>query len=429
MPPVAIVMNMFYTGLGIARSLGERGIPVIGLTSHRGIYGNYTRYAKTVFCPDSRNEPEDLLTYLVRLGKDLDHRGVIFPTRDDDVLFLDRFREHLTPHFHIAVPESSVVRACLNKWETYRWGQRAGVPTPRCWMVGEPGDLYTVAPELTYPCVLKPLAAHHWRQGRNWEIVGGRKAIAIHSLEQLFSEYAQISRVNCQVLLQEMIPGDDDQLFIAACYLDKNSNLVASFTAQKLVQSPSLFGTGCIVQTVDRPELVEPAAKILKCMQFTGIAEVEFKWDSICGEFKLIEINPRPWDQHRLGNACGVDLVYLAYCELAGRPMPVTAKQVSGHRWIAEDAFFMTALRLLSKRDAKLRSMFQQAKGERIYGIWSMGDEFPFVAYMSRFLPQTGWAGIRYLGSILLRQVLGRTLKNKKGTDYESHFQEAKTKT
>ena len=31
----AIVMNMFYTGLGIARSLGERGISVIGITAER----------------------------------------------------------------------------------------------------------------------------------------------------------------------------------------------------------------------------------------------------------------------------------------------------------------------------------------------------------------------------------------------------------
>jgi hypothetical protein len=45
MPPPAIVMNMFYTGLGIARSLGERGVPVVGLTARRGAYGNWTRYA------------------------------------------------------------------------------------------------------------------------------------------------------------------------------------------------------------------------------------------------------------------------------------------------------------------------------------------------------------------------------------------------
>ena len=44
-------MNMFYTGLGIARSLGEKGIPVIGLSAHRGVYGEYTRYAKIMRSP------------------------------------------------------------------------------------------------------------------------------------------------------------------------------------------------------------------------------------------------------------------------------------------------------------------------------------------------------------------------------------------
>ena len=35
--------------------------------------------------------------------------------------------------------------------------------------------------EVTYPCVLKPVSAHQWRQGNNWQIVGSRKAIGISS--------------------------------------------------------------------------------------------------------------------------------------------------------------------------------------------------------------------------------------------------------
>ena len=57
----AIVMNMFYTGLGIARSLAEQGISVIGLTAHRGAYGNFTRYAKVLSWPDTRQQPEAAL--------------------------------------------------------------------------------------------------------------------------------------------------------------------------------------------------------------------------------------------------------------------------------------------------------------------------------------------------------------------------------
>src|SRR5579864_9301459 len=121
MRPTAVVMNMFYTGLGIARSLGEHGIPVVGLSAQRGIYGNYTRYARIVFCPDSRGGPEALRTRLIQMGRETGHRSVIFPTRDDDVVFLDRFRKELEPYFVLTVPESSVLQACLDKSETCSW--------------------------------------------------------------------------------------------------------------------------------------------------------------------------------------------------------------------------------------------------------------------------------------------------------------------
>src|SRR5205085_4489185 len=90
--PTAVVMNMFHSGLGIARSLGERAVPVVGLTAKRGVYGNATRYAKVILCPDSRSEPEALLERLLKMKPEIG-QGVIFPTRDDDVVFLDRFRD------------------------------------------------------------------------------------------------------------------------------------------------------------------------------------------------------------------------------------------------------------------------------------------------------------------------------------------------
>src|SRR5687768_12309288 len=111
--PTAVVMNMFYTGLGVARSLGEQGIPVIGLTSQRRIYGNFSRYAKTMFCPDSKTAPDALLTWLLDLGAKLGGRSILFPTRDDDVVFLDRFRDKLEPHFVLAVARRPALAASL----------------------------------------------------------------------------------------------------------------------------------------------------------------------------------------------------------------------------------------------------------------------------------------------------------------------------
>jgi D-aspartate ligase len=398
----ALVMNMFYTGLGIARSLGEHGVQVIGLTAQRGVYGNYTRYAKPVLCPDSRNEPQALLDFLVGFGRRLGGRSVIFPTRDHDLVFLDRYREPLAEYFLPVIPESAVLEACLNKWQTSQWALRAGVATPKCWLIEKPDELRAVLPEISYPCVLKPLEAHHWRHEHNWEVVGGRKAIAVNSEREFLAEYKVIARADTRVLVQKLVPGGDENLMIAACYMDRNGEFSAGFNTQKLVQCPEGFGTGCIVQAADRPDLFERTIRLLKAMRFTGIAEVEYKWDEVAAEYQLIEINPRPWDQHRLGRSCGTDLAYLAYCDNAGLPKPATVPRASAVKWIAEDAFLMEFLRLVWHRDPKLRRLLGKAQGERIYAIWSWRDPLPFLCYAVRMVP-----GIIRMAFASLRRVLG----------------------
>ena len=410
----ALVMNMFYTGLGIARSLGEHGVPVIGLSASRGIYGNFTRYARIIACPDSRHEPEKLLRFLLQFGPKLGQTGVLFPTRDDDLIFLDRYRNELSPHFRLAIPEKSVLYACLNKWETYLWTQRIGVAAPRCWLVRDEFELSRFLDEISYPCVLKAVAAHQWRQGDNWRIVGARKAIGVDSRKALLAEYSVIAQAGKEVLIQEMIAGGDESLAIAACYLDSSGRWVAGFNTRKLVQSPEIFGTGCIVQATDRPEVTDSAIRLLEEMRFTGVAEVEFKWDAADRKYKLIEINPRCWDQHRLGSTCGIDLAYLSYCEQAGLPRPKLQPQRSAVKWIAEDTFVTAAASMLWKRDPKFRQLFQLARGKRIFAIWSAKDPLPFVIYfLFRFLPGLFLSA----AGVLWWKLQGKLLKRRSGEE------------
>jgi predicted ATP-grasp superfamily ATP-dependent carboligase len=410
----AIVINMFYTGLGIARSLGEHGIPVIGLTAHRGAYGNFTRYAEIRRAPDSRQAPEELCAFLLRLAGELPSGAVVFPTRDDDVLFLERFRTVLERHFTLVLPGSRPLEVCLNKWETHVAAQAAGTASPRTWHIESMAQLRSVLPEVVFPCVLKPVFAQHWRKAKNWQMVGQRKAVGVSSAEELIEEYGRIERAESRALLQEMITGGDDCLWIAACYLDRNSRLVAGFTAQKLIQVPAGFGTGCMVQTVNRPDLLQKAATLLKRIGFSGIAEVEFKWDASSNAYKLIEINPRPWDQHRLGKACGVDLVHIAYCDLGGMPKPAIAPQRTGQKWIAEDVFSLLLLRAFVKRTGDLKTLLQMARGERVYPISSLRDPIPMLAFVGlQLVPEL----VRTVGQ-LLRKWIRATADVKKGVDY-----------
>ena len=407
MPACAVVMNMYHTGLGIARSLGERGVNVIGLTSNRTAFGNFTRYARIVHGPDSREQPEELRSFLLKIGQELGNRAVLFPTRDDDLVFLDRFRNELEAQFSLVLPESSVLKACLSKWDTYLWSKQAGIDAPNCWVVKHHTDLQSALHEVTYPCVLKPISSRYWRHGMNCKLVGGRKAIGIYSKQELIEAYKTIAEVDERVLIQEMVVGADSCLMITACYLDRKSRWVAGFNAQKLIQFPETFGIGCIVQAVDRSELFEPTVRLLQAIKFTGIAEVEYKWDPQAARYKLIEVNPRPWNQHRLGAACGVDLIYVAYCEHAGLAIPPIRQSVSGQKWIAEDSFISSTLHLLTHRNARVRPLLHEARGELIFGIWSLADPVPMIAcVIGQIVPGMLKSAVRVIWAAVKRTVL-----------------------
>jgi D-aspartate ligase len=398
--PSAIVLNMFYTGLGIARSLGARGIRVIGLSAHRGIYGNFTRYAEIRRAPDSRDNPQELLAYLLAHAAEFEG-SVVYPTRDDDVLFLDRNRHRLAAHYRLVLPSPDALRIALDKSETARAAETVGVPYPRCFSVADVASLEEAAQNLMYPCVMKPVSAHHWRKSGNWEAVGRRKAIPVSSAEELRAQYAAIARAEPRVLLQEIVPGPDENLWIAACYVDQRGKLVAGFTAQKVIQVPEGFGTGCLVRTADAPDVMEKAGRMLESIGFSGIAEVEFKIDGRTGELKLIEINPRPWDQHRLGHLCGVDLIHIAWSDLTGIPLPAIPKQKTGQNWIAEDVFFLLLLRSLLKRDGNFKPLLRMIRGERMYGIWSASDPLPLLGFVGlRFGPELIASIPKYLRAV-----------------------------
>jgi predicted ATP-grasp superfamily ATP-dependent carboligase len=164
-------------------------------------------------------------------------------------------------------------------------------------------------------------------------------------------------------------------------------------------------------------------------MRFTGIAEVEFKWNVAQGEYQLIEINPRLWDQHRLGKSCGTDLVFLAYCEYAGLARPAFIRKVSGHKWIGEDGFVFRALQLLWRRDPKLRSLFRLSRGKRSYAIWSGRDPLPLLAYLAtNFIPRVIAIALRVVWSALKTRFTGEVLAQNGGPVYERHLGKEKSR-
>src|SRR5215475_2166881 len=156
-PPV-IVLSLFHSGLGIVRSLSRTGVRVIGLSAHPTIYGAFTRLCEVRNAPDSQEQSEKLAHLLQRTATDL-KGAIIFPTRDADLWFLDRFRSVLEPLYRLAVPPRQTLQHIMNKDSLMEIARNAGIATPLTLLVDRRSALNLAADKIGFPCILKPVSA------------------------------------------------------------------------------------------------------------------------------------------------------------------------------------------------------------------------------------------------------------------------------
>jgi predicted ATP-grasp superfamily ATP-dependent carboligase len=134
-------------------------------------------------------------------------------------------------------------------------------------------------------------------------------------------------------MVQELIPGGDDELYTVGSYLAADRTPLGLFCGRKLRQTPPGIGTCRVGEALWVDEAVAAALRLLDAFAFTGLSQVEFKRDHRDGGFKLMEINPRLWQWHSLAAALGVDFPRIAYLDLTGcRPAAVSTKGKRG-RW------------------------------------------------------------------------------------------------
>ncbi|MDQ3189306.1 MAG: hypothetical protein M3Q28_10470 [Pseudomonadota bacterium] len=334
------VMNPYYSGLGIARSLFGCGVDVYALASARDAPGLMSRYfTRSYEVPNGRDRPEQLCKRLLEIRSEFGLRPVLFPTRDLDVLFLQEYQEALSPHYLLPQRDNSEILRLIDKLELAREATRLKIPTPLTVSCGSPAELERHIATLQFPIIVKPRFAYQWRRKGVWQRAGSQKAIIVKSAAELRAQYDQLAVFSSEVLLQRYVPGDDNDIVVCGCYVAREGKMLGHFTGRKVRQDPPLVGTGSVVEACDIDGILAPSAALLGAFGYTGLAEIEFKQDKATGLYFLIEVNARHWDQHELGTLVGVNLSWIAYQDMVGRAQDVVTPSYalgSTYRWIAE---------------------------------------------------------------------------------------------
>ena len=135
------------------------------------------------------------------------------------------------------------------------------------------------------------------------------------------------------IMVQELIPGDGAAQFSYAAVWDRGRP-IGSLVARRRRQYPIDFGfTSTLVESIELPAVEAAAARFLDSLAFSGLVEIEFKYDARDGSYKILDVNARTWTWIGLGAAAGVDFAALQWRLAAGETVAPLAGR-SGASWL-----------------------------------------------------------------------------------------------
>ncbi len=316
-PVKAVVVDVgWVNGLAAIRSLGRAGIPVFAVDHRSSPLGFRSRYAQPVTVPDPLADEEGFVDAVARIGGP----AVVFPTHDPPLNAFARHADRLDG-FLFPFPVGERLEAIQDKRHQLETAREAGVDIPE--------TLYpttaTEAAGLPLPVLVKPQHPDGFKRRF------GKQAFRCETSDELERAYADAEPFGPMV--QELVPGGDEELYSLGSYLRADGEPLGLFSGRKLKQVPPLVGTCRVGEAVWVQEVVDAGLRLLRALGFHGISQVEFKRDPRNGRFKLMEVNPRLWQWHGLAAACGVDLPLIAYRDLTGEEVEPVSMNGARRTW------------------------------------------------------------------------------------------------
>ncbi len=321
--------------LALTRSLGRHGVRVFRFHPDRSLADLRSRYATHVPCPNLYDEPLALVDALVAFSDKSGTRPVLFPASDGAAQFIADHRAALADHFLFTSPDAACIARTQHKRELIEQAGAIGIPVPQTWFPTDIGALPMIAAQISYPAIVKPLYSPDWKRAEVTSVFGRVKALEMTGPRQLVEQCAKLLSLGSQFMIQEIVPGPDENLITFLGYLSDDGEVLAGCVRKKLRQYPAGFGYCSLTESVDDEEVLGLAVELLGALDYRGIGCVEFKRDPRDGTPKLIEINTRAVRTSMLAIGAGVDFPWIAYrdCVEPGSVGPVIGGRVPV-RWV-----------------------------------------------------------------------------------------------
>lgn len=378
---------LHHGGVGAIRSLGRLGVPMYAIAEDRCTPAAVSRYLRRAFVwpTTGTEEPERLVEGLFGIGRKIGRPTVLIPTDEEAAVLIAEHQDALAAWFLFPCVDAKLPRRLASKQALHELCAEHGVPSPTGVFPQSYEEIERFAEGARFPVVAKNREAF---ERRSRPAVNGTMRIADREgLLRLARGWGE----RPGVVLQEYLPREDAEDWIVHAYFDAESTPLAMFTGVKVRSWPPHAGMTANAYIVDNPELADIAARFIKQIGFTGVIDLDLRFDRRDGQYKLLDFNPRTGAQFRLfENEAGIDVVRAMHLDLTGRPVP-EGEQLAGRRYIVENIDLPA---LLAYRRSGYTTPHAPARASGTELAWFAGDDpLPFLTMLARFVRP----GVRHL--------------------------------
>ncbi len=370
----AVILSGHTTALGVIRSLGMMGVPIVNVYYQRQDMGQVSKYVRQrVFAPHPEKNEEQFIRLLLNLSSK-GEKKILIPADDATLSAVSRHMGALEDRYLMACTSWKVAEQFIDKKHTYALAERIGVPAPKTLIPLCEEDVKEFASRVDYPCLVKPRQSHLYFE------VFRKKMVKVENYPEMLAAFREAAGAGIEVMLQEYIPGDDTRGVNYNSYFWGGRALL-EFTAEKVRLSPPGFGVPSVVISKEVAEVAESGQRILRAMGFQGYACTEFKRDPRDGVYKLMEVNGRHNRSALLALNCGINFPWFEYRHLTKGKIPADPPAAFRKNiyWIDEfkDVGHLPGYSIKGCRH--LKSFARPYLAHHVFAVFALNDLKPFL--------------------------------------------------
>jgi predicted ATP-grasp superfamily ATP-dependent carboligase len=286
--------------LALTRSLARHGISALLAADKPTNLALYSRAAKH-FClgPSASKDPKGFVRFILDTVRK--HRiRLVIPVTDLDLITLERHRSALEAETTLAMANSRAVRCVLDKRWNLEVAGEFDVPCPKQFELTDLRQIPDMIKYLGFPMVLKNPGLGADLQPSPFKF----KVLFAHNESELRNDIAQHCRSGLYPIFQECVVGNVHNV----CCFTAGGELVAAHEYHSIRRFEGVGVLRTIVEPM--PELVVYARRMLKALQWDGVAHLGFFISKDHSKAWYMETNGRFWASTQGSVHAGWDFPY-----------------------------------------------------------------------------------------------------------------------